>query len=216
MSTYVTGFCGVGLHEGTKPRSASRKPMKVCVAWQQCACKCHADITDMFKIAERERIPIDNPDYSPHVFDHSYIQSSEVQELPSILSDDELLPGVMFSPSPGIIPGYTIRTFEQTKSGRAPRGQMEQWVKQACDAWVLDDVFALEGYPATVPYLARQITQVSGFDAQLGAIDGVLRRWERMGFAVIGQSPMRFESYTERGIELGLDVVKHRYKMGWS
>lgn len=47
----------------------------------------------------------------------------------------------------------------------------------------------------------------------MGAIDAVLKRWERIGFAVTSRSPNRFVKYTEAGVKFGLEFMKAKARM---
>lgn len=67
---HVSGFCGIGLHEGTRPRNVWGNPLKVCTLLgfdgeHRCNCQCHKDIDEMYESAGAARVPQQNPDWKP-------------------------------------------------------------------------------------------------------------------------------------------------------
>lgn len=214
---YITGFCGTGLHEGTKPRSYSGKPMKTCMRlvndqsghprWS-CECQCHKDLDRMFEMMGMERFIDQNPEYSPEI--HTFIMPT-LEERVALSIERRTIPAVVIeSPSPEHVPATVARAYEPTESGRAGRGQLELWVKQTCDRWVLDQ----PEESCTPQWLSDQIAASQEIKPpSVGAINAVFDRWTKLNFALIGRKPVRFIGYTDEGVKLGLDALKLRAKL---
>jgi hypothetical protein len=208
-----TGMCAVGWCEGTRPTTPSGKKPKTCLNWQTCACKCHAELTKMFEMSGMERIAVENPEYVP--FHRTWWMPGDdehdtVHTSASLSTDSVPVAPIMYeSPAPGVLPAVRVRDFGQTATGRAARGELELWVKQVCD------VFVVDGWPnpCTPAAISEQIGKDQGINPpSTGAVDAVLKRWVTLGFAVTGSKPTRFLSYTPEGIEMGLDRMKEKAK----
>lgn len=199
-----TGFCHHGACEGLRAKDARGRNMKTCMFWMTCPCDCHEVYDLMFSMAQKDRVAVDNSGYvSP---ENPYrLLTTEDRVASSIARRD---PGATIekSPAPDAVPSSLRRTYTATATGRAARGELEAWVKAACDVWLVD----AERAPCTPVYLADEIqrTQGLGRAPSVGAISAVFVRWERIGFAVIGKKPTRFLKYTEKGIQRGLEVLK--------
>lgn len=80
-------------------------------------------------------------------------------------------------------------------------GQLEREVKEVCDLYtigLMPEVFQL-----TASKIAKAID--SDNPPSTGAITNVLKRWDEVGFAVHATKPHRFDGYTPKGIELGVE-----------
>lgn len=217
MMKYKTGFCGNGYCEGTAKKSASGKPAPTCKWWKTCPCKCHSMFDQMFTMSEMPRILVDNSAYSPEHGDFK-IPSLEERMRLTVLSkpnrDD--VPIIIESPLPDAVPVTIAHVFTPTATGRAARGELESWVKDACDVWLVEDTMTpMTDYhqPCTPPYLAKEIASTQGMrEPSVGAIDAVLKRWVVLGFAVIAAKPTRFTEYTIEGIKSGLEGCKDKAK----
>jgi hypothetical protein len=200
---YRTGFCGAGQCEGTRPKSPSGKPMKVCYFWLLCPCECHVRLSKMFDMAEEPRILMDNPEYVPHISTYwmptfEDIQASRAEEphVKVIKSDHE------------DIPDSVVREFNGNTE-RAPRGQLEQNVKEACDAWIKLG----EPGDCTTKWVSEWIYEELGLPLpSRGAIDACWKRWAKLGFAATMSHPTQFVCYTPEGIKYGLEGLKARHK----
>jgi hypothetical protein len=215
---YRSGFCSTGLHEGTKPKSPNGVPNKVCIHWEACGCQCHVEITKMFDLTGLPRLPQQNPEYKP---DHGdFVMPSVEERVISAIATKPLerLESPTGTPRPvtlerdaaGILPPMVTRSFAPTVSGRAARGELEAWVRQACNLYAveseLDPDFKVI---CTPPWISKEIEREHGVKApSTGAIASVLDRWVKIGYAVTGTKPTRFIRYTEDGIKKGLEVMK--------
>ena len=203
-----SGFCSVGSCEGTAPKAPSGRALKTCMFWQTCTCKCHETFDFMFKASGMPRMPVDNSGYVP---EHGGFVMPTLEEriAESILSTPvpAMAPVIIESPLPDAVPATVRRTFTPTASGRAARGELESWVKDACDVWIVEQ----ENVFCTPAYLAEEIGRKEGIKPpSVGAISAVFERWVKMDFAVIEKKPTRFTGYTEQGVKLGLDGCKEK------
>lgn len=207
LHTMLTGFCHSGWHEGMKARSASGQPAPTCKFYINCPCDCHARLNRMFDLAGNERILVDNSDWKP---ESTFVMPTARD----VIVASSFIPagtgvGIMReSPAPEIVPATIERTFVPTPTGRAGRGELESWVREATDIWAVEkDVLC------TPQYVAKMIGQRKGINPpSSGAVDAVFNRWAALGFAKIERKPTRFEGYTEDGIKLGLETMKARAK----
>lgn len=209
----TTGFCTMGHCEGTKPKSYSGKPMKTCpFSSADCGCKCHADLDMMFQMANMERQPQHNPEYSPDpaitkiadclalIREEAYQRSikSRVRDVV-----------VVQSKMPDVLPPNVVSEFGPTESGRKARGQLEDEVKRVTDMWVAMAAIG-DMQPCTPPWVAERIDPEN--PPSTGAISAVFERWALYGFCTIEKKPTRFTGYTPDGISKGLHVLKAQAK----
>jgi hypothetical protein len=205
---YLSGFCGMGHHEGTKPRSPSGKPMKVCIAWQICKCPCHETLNEMYKMSEIPREVHENPEYVSFertwympVFGVDYGMDRDA------LAGDTLDDTGQQQRHGSGTPGH--RTFDPTPSGRAARGQLEDQVLEVVTEWNIDPGTDL----CTPTFVAWDIARFNQIEEpSTGAIGAVFDRWQEYGFAVIERKPVRFMGFTEEGEQRGLEYMKAKYK----
>jgi hypothetical protein len=211
-----TGFCSNGQCEGTKPKGVNGSPMKTCTFWQECPCNCHKQITQMFEMAGLPRVAQDNPEYrvdrSEFVMPDPVIQTYEeiIEQVQNQFADKPYYQEFAEKFTPQVqLPPSAPKTYSETPSGRTAKGQLEDWVKQACDVWIAEKY----SWPCTPSYLSGTIADVEKVPTpSTGAIGAVFNRWEELGFAVIGKKPIRFTAYTEEGMRLGLAAMKVRAK----
>lgn len=199
-SKYTTGFCGVGLHEGTKPKSKNGTPMKVCDFWIDCKCKCHEQITKMHTLTETERVPHQNPDYntpkSPYVIprpdEYGLLKVAEtVAAEPVIRNPLEAAP----------------KRFDATPTGKRARGELEDEVLAVCGSFVRGEL----PYETLTPKdIAFEIDKFN--PPSVGAIGAVFERWVTYGFARIEKRPVSFLSFTLEGMMHGLEYLKAKHK----
>lgn len=221
-AVYKSGFCGIGLHEGTSPTGRSGTPLKVCIFWIDCGCECHEELTEMFAMAGVERLPQQNPLYSPPK--NEYVMPSVVpvvedshrtKPLDGLESVDGTdAPEALKRPSTVPLPPAAERSFGPTATGRAARGELETWVRSVTDAFVVEAALDPNWKTlCTPPYIAKEISREQGVVApSTGAITSVLDRWTNIGFAATAKKPIRFTGYTEEGVKVGLEVLKSRAK----
>lgn len=208
---YKTGFCQNGDHEGSARKSPTGKPKKTCDWWKRCPCDCHIQFDRMFAMSGMPRQVVDNSGYSP---DHGgfWMPSLEERARMAALSKTTgpVAPRIEESPLPDAVPATIVRVFTPTASGRAAPGELELWVKQHCDIWLVE----AERFPCTPAYLSEEIGRAQGIKPpSVGAITAVFQRWVKIGFAEIGAKPARFIKYTDDGVRLGLEGCKTRHKM---
>lgn len=202
-----TGFCSNGWCEGTKAKDWRGNPVPTCDYIYTCPCKCHDELDKLFSMTGSERIVVDSSGYvsPPRTY---WIPSDD--PLPVLSSNgDTPAPVVVESPAPDRVPATVARTFTPTPTGRAARGELELWVKQHCDMWLIDE----PGEPCTPAYLSAEIARDQGISPpSVGAISAVFDRWVKLGFAVVEKKPTRFVRYTDEGVKLGLEQMKARAK----
>lgn len=201
VNPMVTGFCNSGWHEGLK----INKP--TCKFWVTCPCDCHTQLARMFELAGMARPgAVDN---STYVADDGGFTRISLEDL--VRESVAAAPNtrVLASPAPGLVPVVVEKTFAATATGRAPRGQLELWVREATDAWTMDPT-----ENCTPQFVSDMIARRQGLDKgpSTGAVDAVFRRWTSYGFANIKSKPTRFAGYTIDGIRLGLDALKAKAK----
>lgn len=208
---HKSGYCMIGSCEGTKPKSASGQPMKTCDFIESCSCDCHILITKMFEIAEQPRQIMSNPEYMPVKSPfwmptlEEVVRDRAARSHPAGTST----PPALKSPAPGTVPPVVAHSFGPTPTGRAARGELEDWINAVCGIWLV------EKYPwdCTPVYIAAQIAKREGIaPPSTGAITAAFERWKDLGFAVVAKKPIRFVNYTPEGVKLGLDVMKEQAK----
>lgn len=202
-----TGFCANGWCEGSKAKDWKGNPVPTCKFIFTCPCICHDALDKLFSLTESERVVVDSSGYAPP--HRTYWMPSD-DPLPPLSNNGHTSPPVVVeSPAPDRVPATVIRTFTPTPTGRAARGELELWVKQQCDEWLIDE----PGEPCTLAYLAAEISRTQGITSpSVGAISAVFDRWAKLGFAIIEKKPTRFVKYTDEGVRLGLEQMKTQAK----
>lgn len=210
MLPFVSGFCCNGWHEGENAKDQKGNPVPTCKLWLICPCECHSKWDTIYEVSEMERALVDNSSYSPDHGKYSMPSAEERalayarQHAPKT-SEPILVP----SHAPGVVPPILQRDFAPTRSGRAARGELEAWVRKACDDWLVDQ----PGGICSPVYLASDIAKDQGINPpSTGAITACLDKWAKIGFAVVERKPVRFINYTPDGIEQGLEVLKLKAK----
>ena len=200
----VTGFCNSGWCEGTKGVTENGKSAPTCRFFVNCPCECHARLNRMFDIAGTERVLVDHSNWKP---DNPFVLPSMAFRVsPESFNDvGSDTPANIENAVPAAVSGGIQRTFAPTPSGRAGRGELESWVKEITDIWVVD-----QNGLCTPKYVSDYIARRKGIKApSVGAVDAVLKRWVEIGFAVIEKKPTRFTGYTEAGIKFGLESMRN-------
>lgn len=207
MLPFLSGFCHSGWHEGTKALDGKGNPAPTCKLYMTCPCDCHTKLFRLFEITGKERILVDSSGYVRPPRNYWMPEDDPTPILSR--GSDVVAPVFIESPAPDRVPATLGRTFAPTPTGRAARGQLEAWVKTACDVWLVDE----PGFPCTPVYLSEEISREEGIaKPSVGAISAVFERWVKIGFAEIEKKPTRFMRYTDEGIELGLEKLKERVK----
>lgn len=210
--TYKTGFCGAGLHEGTKPKSMSGKPMKVCTSYEICGCHCHQKVSKIYQMTDTERVAQQNPEYkAAKNVDLTWLTPTE-----STVPPAPLFVGVPDTPATPEAPAVPVPVapaaptpapaYAPTPSGVRARGQLEDEVYRVCKDTLLGGVTEL----VTPKFIAQKIDPEN--PPSVGAIGAVLDRWEKYGFAVIHKKPTRFAMFTREGMANGLEKMRADYK----
>lgn len=219
---YRTGFCGIGLHEGTSPTGVSGGPLKVCVAWLDCACQCHVELTELFRLTGRERTPQQNPKWVPQksTFVMPTLEERVISRASTLPRNGPMPNPVTVAPptikrdAAGILPPVMDRSFAPTPTGRTARGELEGWVLEQTNGFAveskLDPTFKALCTPA---WIVDEIAKQYGIKPpSTGAVTAVLDRWALIGFATIARKPVRFMGYTKDGLEFGLESMKLKAK----
>jgi hypothetical protein len=164
----------------------------------------------MFAMADRPREVVDNSGWHPPKGE--FWMPTPEERMAIIASSRPHAPDapvLVESPLPGAVPATIRRSFTPTATGRAARGELELWVKEQCDIWIVEQ----DGNLCTPVILSEEIGRAQGIKPpSVGAISAVFDRWVAIGFAVIDKKPVRFTSYTEEGIRLGLEGCKDKAK----
>ena len=210
ISKYKTGFCAKGWCEGKNPKTFSGAPAPTCRSWKTCGCSCHDMLDMLYASTGQPREVVNSSDYKP---DTGAFKMPTPEERVALHAASNGATGnhptLVESPLPEAVPATVRRTYTPTATGRAARGELESWVKEQCDIWIVE----AEEFPCTPAYLSEEIGRVQGIKPpSVGAISAVFERWVKMGFANIEKKPTRFVSYTADGIRLGLDGCKDKAK----
>jgi hypothetical protein len=173
-----------------------------------CSCTCHVMLDKMFEMLGMERVIQDNPEYHAPVRD--YWMPSPEERVASFIAASNGEARYVESPAPEVVPATVERIFAPTASGRSARGELELLVKKICDVWAVDR----EPLNCTPAYISEAVAKAQGWGKppSQGAVNAVLERWVKLGFATIEKKPTRFTGYTAEGIRMGLDAMKLRAK----
>lgn len=208
LMKYPSGHCANGSHEGAKHLSPSGKVMKPCHLFVTCPCKCHADLDKLFALTDRERIYVDvsvyAPEPSPFVGPSDdpewYYGSSNPDRAPAPRSDEDTPTDAARVP--------VAPTYQPTPTGRAARGELESWVHDALQVWLVE-----QDGEFTPAYVAKEISRTQAIvPPSVGAIDAVFKRWVKIGFAEMAKKPTRITQVTPEGKTLGLAKIKVKAK----
>lgn len=236
---YITGWCSSGWCEGVQTIAGrDGKPTPRCkglfeseVAGRKkeliCDCDCHRRITEMYETAglPREWPPSQWSEEdmklrreAGEVFDYKVLaECIDVSRRRTILELDaeatEPVPTLAereeVTSLDGVLPPHPhIEDPRRRDAGYRPKNQLLFDVKIAVDTWVLG------AHPHIKMLNTMAIARLVNpkMPPSTGAITNILRRWERVGFANIGEGPLRFLSYTKAGVERGFDALEESYK----
>lgn len=228
---YKSGFCNdinkTPQCEGTKPVTRDGTPMPVCLDWENCPCKCHELVTQMYEMAEMEREPAEQS------AEYLALQHERSAQLTLMLDSVYALTvrsrALSSSDGPDVHPGdegpfngtpsaqdgpvSTLSAlvparpvFTRTPTGRRARGQLEYDVLQVCREYA-EGVWEWEA--CTPKAVAEQIGKMNSVEPpSTGAINAVWDRWEKIGFAEQAKKPSRFVKFTGENTDMALDRMK--------
>lgn len=200
-----TGWCLNGFCEGTKALTTTGKPAPTCKSIYNCPCKCHDDLAKLFKLTGEVRRVVDVSAYTPDFGDYVMPELGPIT-VPSN-NGDTSGPEIIESPVPGYVPTRIAKPFAPTPTGRAARGELESWVEEFCNIWLVEKDVEY----CTPTYLAEEIGRSKGITPpSVGAIDAVFKRWVDLGFAKTEKKPTRFVEYTDEGLQFGLVGLKEK------
>lgn len=211
-----SGYCEIGLHEGTKPKSHSGQPMRTCkrnfdrdLKGTQilCECECHTELDKMYEMMELPRVLMDNPEY--RTFHRTWWLPSDdpLYGIRPVAGSVDVPVVVNRTPAGALTPPVRARDYGPTPTGRKARGELEYRVKEVCDLFASGE---LETEYCTPKFVANYLDPAE--PPSVGAIDAVFKRWVALGFAVIESKPTRFHAYTPDGWTKGLDRLKQESK----
>jgi len=210
LNPYVSGFCGgKNQCEGMRPKSPTGKPMKTCHLWLTCPCDCHEFISMAFAKAGRERVTMDNPEY---IVDHSHFILPTAAEVAAEKAASTINPVTIIKSDDERLPDTVVRKFTASPTGRAAKGELELYVKQCCDEYFTAP--NRRELTCDVKHVQQWIKSrdLTAKEPSAGAVDAVFKRWDRLGFALIGKKPTRFVMYSDEGRSLGLEGLKAKEK----
>lgn len=202
-AVYRTGFCSSGLCEGTRPKSPSGKPMKVCDFVDVCSCECHKKISKMYELAGVDRIVQQNPEYQPYLGpDLSWLQDERVPPAPVVPAQ----PFTLSAPN-SVGESHTAGTMAVPDADRPSRdNRLRGWLEYEVKS-ITDRKMSGEIDETLTPKLLAILIDPED-PPSVGAVGAVLDRWVEIGFAQVNKHPVRFVSYTVKGMTLGLDRMK--------
>lgn len=202
----LTGYCGNGQCEGTKPVNFAGEPLAVCPMWQKCPCICHYKLDELFEMTGQERRHVPNDKYVPKK--GSFVMPDPVDLDPLGVPSDNggpVTPPTVQEPAAANVAAPVAPLVERRgPSGRSSPGGLEARVWAACrelsgditpkavSEWIAD----WWSIPLPSP----------------GAIREVFIRWEKLGYATWAKKPIRFTGFTGEGTWEELARIKAENK----
>lgn len=215
----LSGYCGIGSCEGTKPVSYNGMPMKVCEFWDTCSCKCHQQITEMYEMVDAPRPPVEqSAEWNAWVQEkHQETRILLDQIARDVLSNRARRNADTEHERTGAgdvdsATGTPAPRFAATPTGRRAKGQLEYDVLKVC-ADFIGGVYEWE--VCTPKLISEEIGKMHAMEPpSTGAIDAVLDRWQTLEFALRGKKPSRFVSFvtTDEDLLRDLELKKGRAK----
>ena len=105
---------------------------------------------------------------------------------------------------------YYITPSGQRRLRRLPAGELDKRIRMVCIDWINGDL-VVDG-PLTVARIQAEVE--ARFDRQVspnGVIE-TLKRWSRIGAAVIDEGPIAFVEFTEAAAVKGFRVLTEEYR----
>lgn len=221
MTKWISGFCGNGHCEGTQPVNHKGTPLKVCVAIgdgpndkNRCGCKCHKEIDKMYDSAGLARVPQQSPLWKPPPSpDLSWLYEDTTSPLDAFISTGNQ--GTPTNVAPARDHGIPVEPArhapdERTPSGYRRKGQLEDSVNEVCTGWLKGTYQADENGDMTTKHIAHLIDPEN--PPSPGAVQSVLQRWEKLGYAEMRHKPVGFQMLTIEGMQKGLHAMKEADK----
>lgn len=217
MGKWISGFCGTGCHEGTQPVNANGTPLKVCVAIgdgpgakNRCACKCHTKIDKMYESANIPRVPQQSPLWKPAPSpDLSWLYEDDTLAVATSVSGGTTNPSADTEPARDHgIPVHQPRHApdERTPSGYRRKGQLEDSVNEVCTGYLKGNYASDSNGDMTTKHIAHLIDPEN--PPSPGAVQAVLERWVKLGYAEMRRKPVGFQMLTVEGMQKGLARMK--------
>lgn len=226
VSTYVTGHCGIGNHEGTKNLSKGGSLFSACAGEYEysygisivCTCWCH----EMFKMARAAKAEAlgdavtdtDNRETSPSV-EMTAVSAPTVTTIPvhsgpnvtdfytKVLEHQDLTLQVYRFVSWHVFGVKGDKSLvDRTVNGRRPRGSLDINVEAICRL-KLDGKIPNELTPQTVGMLIDPIDPPSA-----GAIHAVFTRWKNAGYITMSVKPVTMTGFTDKVGAAGITGAK--------
>lgn len=206
---YPSGFCNengipkqsVG-HEGSQPTDWQGTPMMTCPDWMNCPCDCHYRLDVMFELGGIERHEVANPKYVRPVSDFVIPPPS----FASPLGDPNDPTGTQHDPFAPAGPTATPLAQRRTPLGYAGRGTLEAQVWDCMNTHV--EVIKL-GVAMTTLMTSEWIAEHYEVPTpSRGAIQAVWKRWEQLGYCIVGTKPVSFLGFTSAGTWEQLERLK--------
>lgn len=180
-STFLTGHCMGGSHEGRPKKSPSGVPLKECLYPNHCACDCH----------EQERKLRAMMRVEPPLF---LVPGAPIPDRLGVITD--ISGAVMINHGADVV---RPQRLAHTGPDSALRTRLEWRMYELCKKYAM--IGAHETGMMTVQFFQTHL----GEETSSGAIDSVLKRWAERGFATMGKAPTRFTGFSPLGAELGLE-----------
>lgn len=216
-SKWISGFCSTGCHEGTQPVNLNGTPLKVCVAIgdgpdskNRCSCKCHVEIDKMYESAGLARVPQQSPLWKPAKSpDLTWLYEDSESELDTFVSVRSQ--GTPADAEPARDHGIPVEqprydTADRTPSGFRKKGQLEESVQDVCLGYLKGKYEADENGDMTTKHIGLLIDAES--PPSPGAVQAVLERWEKLGYAEMRRKPVGFQMLTAEGMQKGLSAMR--------
>lgn len=212
-SKWISGFCTSKHCEGTQPVNHKGTPLKVCVAIgdgpgakNRCGCKCHKDIDKMYESAGLPRVAQQSPLWKPAPSpDLSWLYEDRKSELDAFVPDRSQ--GTPAHVEPARDHGIPVEQprhddAERTPSGYRRKGQLEDSVQEVCTGYLKGEYESDGNGDMTTKHIAALIDAEN--PPSPGAVQAVLERWEKLGYAEMRRKPVGFQMLTVEGMEKGL------------
>lgn len=221
MAKWISGFCSIGCHEGTQPVNVNGTALKVCVAIgsgpgdkNRCGCRCHKEVDSMFEMAGLPRMPRQSPLWKPEPGpDLSWLYESTQSPLAaSVVGGNGNTATIEQPVRDHGIPVETPRhePTERTPAGFRRKGQLEESVNEVCTGYLKGNYEADENGDMTTKHIAYLIDPEN--PPSPGAVQSVLQRWAKLGYAEMRSKPVGFQMLTVEGMTKGLHKMQEEAK----
>lgn len=228
-STYITGHCGNGCHEGKRTLSGKGELMPACRGEYSyryvkvtCTCWCH----EMFKMLRESNPSVALPgpvvtvtdDQTSVTVDASGVKNDvtavevvdDTQQgdyYDGVTKDEDLSTQLLrfiikniFGKDPNSEEMKKRLADSQSKEGeRRKRGSLDVNVEVVCRLWVDGKLPYKELKPQDIAIMVDALNAPSQ-----GAVHAVLTRWEKLGLVKLDSKPVRFVSFEPRVYKLGI------------